>query len=254
MAFVCKGCLKTFSNEHHLEQHQLTVKDKPLCRKAGAEEQARKLRINQGAPRRMRPFQRIPSSPKSPSSANTPVQPNDKDSDLTRHFEGDFFGAVEDYHEGDFPGFNNSPQDREKDGYSDDEEEGDEEGLEKTWEPCRPETQVSPDAMDVDVPEPSTIQSNPLLRHLPSERDGICILRFEGRAGETLRGSTSQFTYNSRNGFSHYQSKILGADENIWAPFTSRMDWEVARWAKTRGTGSTAFSDLLAIEGVGDFF
>ncbi|THU75106.1 hypothetical protein K435DRAFT_591247, partial [Dendrothele bispora CBS 962.96] len=35
-----------------------------------------------------------------------------------------------------------------------------------------------------------------------------------------------------------------------WAPFNSRMDWEVARWAKLRGTGSTAFSDLLDIEGV----
>ncbi|KAH7872867.1 uncharacterized protein C8R40DRAFT_1150820 [Lentinula edodes] len=28
------------------------------------------------------------------------------------------------------------------------------------------------------------------------------------------------------------------------------MDWEVAKWAKTRGTGSTAFSDLLAVDGV----
>ncbi|KAJ3859414.1 hypothetical protein EV359DRAFT_75619 [Lentinula novae-zelandiae] len=38
--------------------------------------------------------------------------------------------------------------------------------------------------------------------------------------------------------------------KNRWAPFTSRMDWEVAHWAKMRGTGSTAFSDLLAIHGV----
>ncbi|KAJ7789675.1 hypothetical protein B0H14DRAFT_3502730 [Mycena olivaceomarginata] len=28
------------------------------------------------------------------------------------------------------------------------------------------------------------------------------------------------------------------------------MDWEVARWAKLRGSGSTAFTDLLHIEGV----
>ncbi|KAJ4474042.1 hypothetical protein C8J55DRAFT_537034 [Lentinula edodes] len=28
------------------------------------------------------------------------------------------------------------------------------------------------------------------------------------------------------------------------------MDWEVAKWAKTRGTGSTAFSNLLAVDGV----
>ncbi|KAJ7602632.1 hypothetical protein B0H17DRAFT_1342294 [Mycena rosella] len=30
------------------------------------------------------------------------------------------------------------------------------------------------------------------------------------------------------------------------------MDWEVARWAKLRGAGSTAFSDLLNVEGVRD--
>ena len=42
----------------------------------------------------------------------------------------------------------------------------------------------------------------------------------------------------------------LDNSSNPWAPFSSRMDWEIAKWAKLRGTGSTAFSDLLAIEGV----
>ncbi|KAF8953517.1 hypothetical protein BDZ97DRAFT_1679377 [Flammula alnicola] len=37
-----------------------------------------------------------------------------------------------------------------------------------------------------------------------------------------------------------------------WAPFQSKMDWEVARWAKLHGQGSTAFTDLLAIDGVRD--
>ncbi|TFK59907.1 hypothetical protein BDN72DRAFT_905430 [Pluteus cervinus] len=40
--------------------------------------------------------------------------------------------------------------------------------------------------------------------------------------------------------------------ENPWAPFSCRMDWEIARWAKLRGAGSTAFSDLLAIPGVAE--
>jgi hypothetical protein len=39
-------------------------------------------------------------------------------------------------------------------------------------------------------------------------------------------------------------------DERIWAPFTSKIDWEVACWAKLRGPSSTAVSELLAIEGV----
>ncbi|THU96048.1 hypothetical protein K435DRAFT_665236 [Dendrothele bispora CBS 962.96] len=58
--------------------------------------------------------------------------------------------------------------------------------------------------------------------------------------------------HDSSDGFRRYQSNIPGSDTNIWAPFNSRMDWEVAQWAKMRHTGSTAFSDLLQIDGVHD--
>ncbi|KAJ3501738.1 hypothetical protein NMY22_g18820 [Coprinellus aureogranulatus] len=44
----------------------------------------------------------------------------------------------------------------------------------------------------------------------------------------------------------------VGDGSNIWAPFASKVDWEVAKWAKLRGPGSTALSELLAIEGVVD--
>jgi hypothetical protein len=46
----------------------------------------------------------------------------------------------------------------------------------------------------------------------------------------------------------------LNSHHNPWAPFTSEIDWKVAHWAKMRGPGSTAFSDLLAIDGVSIFF
>lgn len=42
--------------------------------------------------------------------------------------------------------------------------------------------------------------------------------------------------------------------DNPWAPFTSRLDWEVARWAKLRGPGSTAFSELLKVDEVRIFY
>ena len=48
-------------------------------------------------------------------------------------------------------------------------------------------------------------------------------------------------------------STSLGGGDNPWAPFHSKKDWEIARWAKVRGVGSTAFSDILAIDGVGFF-
>ncbi|KAJ7736986.1 hypothetical protein DFH07DRAFT_753191 [Mycena maculata] len=51
-----------------------------------------------------------------------------------------------------------------------------------------------------------------------------------------------------------YESSLKDAamPSNPYAPFASKMDWEVARWAKLRGAGSTAFSDLLNVEGVRD--
>ncbi|KAI1783665.1 hypothetical protein LXA43DRAFT_977019 [Ganoderma leucocontextum] len=38
----------------------------------------------------------------------------------------------------------------------------------------------------------------------------------------------------------------------MYYPFASRMEWSVAKWAKTRGPGSTSFSELLAIEDVAE--
>jgi hypothetical protein len=37
---------------------------------------------------------------------------------------------------------------------------------------------------------------------------------------------------------------------NIYAPFSSKLDWEVACWAKMQGLGSNAVTELLSIEGV----
>jgi len=54
----------------------------------------------------------------------------------------------------------------------------------------------------------------------------------------------------------HQESKdnvygaTLGGGDNPWAPFNLKKDWEIARWAKLRGAGSTAFSELLAVDGV----
>ena len=37
---------------------------------------------------------------------------------------------------------------------------------------------------------------------------------------------------------------------NIYAPFSSRLEWDVARWAKLRGPSSTLFTELISIPGV----
>lgn len=52
-------------------------------------------------------------------------------------------------------------------------------------------------------------------------------------------------------GDSAYGAALIGnGGDNPWLPFNSKQEWEVATWAKLRGVGSTAFSDLLSIDGV----
>ena len=72
--------------------------------------------------------------------------------------------------------------------------------------------------------------------HFPSESAGAPI--------------SHQSAYDSRYGYMHYGNIVNQDENNIYAPFQSRIDWEFACWAKMRGPGSTAVSELLSIEGV----
>jgi hypothetical protein len=52
---------------------------------------------------------------------------------------------------------------------------------------------------------------------------------------------------SSHQGSSSYHSSQDLFAASDWAPFHSQCDWEVARWAKMRGSTSSAMEDLLAI-------
>ncbi|TFK52086.1 hypothetical protein OE88DRAFT_1679776 [Heliocybe sulcata] len=69
-----------------------------------------------------------------------------------------------------------------------------------------------------------------------------------GWAGAPVDSSDPQ----SPSVYEKYKNCIDASGANPWAPFKSRLDWEFARWAKTRGPGSTAVTELLSIEGVHD--
>ncbi|KIJ13120.1 hypothetical protein PAXINDRAFT_136381 [Paxillus involutus ATCC 200175] len=75
------------------------------------------------------------------------------------------------------------------------------------------------------------LRRGPFISHFPNAAAGSVISE-----GLTQTGYT---TY-------HHQ---LQDDANIWTPFVSRMDFNVAHWAKLRGPSSTAVSDLLQIPG-----
>jgi hypothetical protein len=57
-------------------------------------------------------------------------------------------------------------------------------------------------------------------------------------------------------GYQQYAGNFHAEENNLseWAPFSTRLEWEVARWAKLRGPSSTALSELLQIDGVSQLF
>jgi hypothetical protein len=73
------------------------------------------------------------------------------------------------------------------------------------------------------------------------------VIKFGGRAGEALPEQPKH------TGYEEY-SYALGAEDDIneWTPFSTRTEWEIARWAKLRGPSSTALSELLKIDGVSE--
>lgn len=152
-----------------------------------------------------------------------------------------------------------------------DDEDGDEDmahmvaELEKSWEPHRegaPRLQVEDDQDDfgnVEVQPNSEEEGHDsdgedarqrkIGRYIIGDGYGVkpaVRIRYSdkypnARAGQPLSREESRDC--------EYAS-ALGGGDNPRAPFNSKKDWEVARWAKLRGVGSTAFSELLAIDGV----
>ncbi|KAI9512935.1 hypothetical protein F5148DRAFT_1279209 [Russula earlei] len=53
-------------------------------------------------------------------------------------------------------------------------------------------------------------------------------------------------------GYAGYKDQFVDSEANIWAPSTSKLDWEMAQWAKLHGPGSTALTELLKVEGLLD--
>ncbi|KAJ7814888.1 hypothetical protein B0H14DRAFT_3090055 [Mycena olivaceomarginata] len=166
-------------------------------------------------------------------------------------FPGDFFG---DYGPNDF-GYVESDNEEETpmSGSDESDEEDDLDAEERAdlthgYEPPRPPVAASEDAP---MPEPGTDNILAPAREIRKAAEDRfhhkpIVVKYPGNmAGKpisTTRNPTSEKAYESA-----LKDSTLS---NPYAPFTSKMDWEVAKWAKLRGAASTAFSDLLNIEGV----
>ena len=230
MPSVCPGCSASFTASG-LGKHLSQTKN-PAC-----------INVRRGQAHQSLP----PPSQSDPQPSGLPFA---QDFDLDGPpviFEGDFFG---DYTEQDFE---DVPPDSSSS--SSDDEVGISGGV-GAWEP--PVQTPPPGPMP---PVPIEEPVHPPLP-LPSVRGRVeqgvrrktHVVPFPSNAaGAPIPLSSSGPARNaSSQSYECYQSYITPDQPSLnpYAPFVSRLDWEVARWAKLRGSGSTAFSDLLAIEDV----
>ncbi|KAG1799620.1 uncharacterized protein BJ212DRAFT_1488236 [Suillus subaureus] len=56
----------------------------------------------------------------------------------------------------------------------------------------------------------------------------VTIEHFRGEAGAPLHNMPQV----KRSKYTNYSANVEGSADNLWAPFNSQMDWEVAHWAK----------------------
>jgi hypothetical protein len=121
------------------------------------------------------------------------------------------------------------------------------------------------DSLDADVLEiltdgpttftvPEVVPPSELLEAVQPPPDPL--IQTEAANSETVPESTvTRFPFGSPGapipspdqGPTVYQSSQAALGSSIWAPFCSRIDWEIARWAKMRGPTSSAVTELLAI-------
>ena len=126
---------------------------------------------------------------------------------------------------------------------------------------------VKDDAWFIDEgrPEPPRLPVNLETRLDPNQEaespEKRQVFRLRGGFEEALKNEPAVVKFPGLAGYSRVANEDVemrdaAADthNNPFTPFTSKLEWEVAKWAKLRGPGSTACSELLGIEGVSDLF
>jgi hypothetical protein len=227
---TCPGCDKTFSVRGY-ESH-LTQSQDPLCRAIYEE-----LRTAHTLYERLKKFHGADDS-------------SDSDAEAQR----DAFRPPEDYATDTFgQDMNDEPPQSDES-----EEEEDTVELAHIWEPPR---EGAP-AEGIEEGDDNSDNEEEFLEDLDigGRRAAERVVIGEGhgvKPAKVLR-YTDKYPSSAAGGvLAHGETRdrtycvaVSGQDKGPWAPFKSRQDWKVARWAKLRGPGSTAFSDLLAIPGV----
>ncbi len=250
MSHCCPGCNNTFSASG-LSKH-LGQTHNPKCRAAHMQSLASGHNIPGDST-----LPNTSSAPAPPTTAsNTGVTPEfDMDSDAIL-FEGDFFGSYPSSFFEDTILCDKSTHLNPDPSDSDSSDDGDSSRNPEVWEPA-PAALPTSSASSDEGQLLSAGTSLPASSHRDTVEEQLngktFIVRYPGSsAGAPIPHAE---LHSSSVGGSHtyqgYRSSLdPGQAANPYAPFASRLDWELAKWAKLRGIGSTAFSDLLSIEEV----
>lgn len=165
-------------------------------------------------------------------------------------FEGDFFGT---YEEDEIQWPDDTDQDAKGSESSESSEsEDDIPGLnDAEWEPLVTGRDSEDQLGTAEEDSTEMNNHNRDLRQQIEQRvlqeDGVTVVRYpDARAGQPIPQA------DICNANAAYAT-IINVTTNPYAPFNSRVDWEIVQWAKLRGPTSTAFSDLLDINGVSEY-
>lgn len=230
----CPGCLKSFiSQRAHLAQAS-----NPLCRRLAKKRRSSCTGFVR-TPQRNPPQRQGPQYP-SASTHNLALAPTDNTPP-----------PEEDSNRSPSPELPHTPHNDEN-GWDDEDLDNSDEDLDDISDSSPPgwEPPVSNDTGNVSIRSDDEDQSSPSvpLEDL-RERTWVTpnIVKFPNlRAGEPLR------SVDSTN--SAYATLLGGGSaSNPYTPFASKIDWEVAKWAKLQGPSSASLMELLKIEGVMQF-
>jgi hypothetical protein len=182
-------------------------------------------------------------------------------------FAGDAFGASSAYVDDEFGQGEEDATSLGEVGNNEDDEDDDEDDTrrmddfrqEDGWEPSRHGgVEGHPNAMDVDDEDDAEGSDSGSDNDEDDDDESGLQLNPSLQAGATVtvkyssvypqKDSGKPIGRASANDLEYQHS--LGSSNLDFAPFISKIDWEIAKWAKLRGPGSTAFSELLRIEGV----
>ena len=255
MHFTCPGCGEAFKRSglaHHLRQSQ-----NPQCQLLNVRQQPDNNPMMQDSDLG---DQDIPPTPVSRAAPDAHENESQDQFRLSIDPAGDFFGDYADYMAAD-PGVNDGEDQDLMEPFAD---EDDTEHLAEIQEEQEMALYDALLAMEEQQLEPERPPRSPRITDQEPESDvpphDPQRLRGDSEGPLSNRPEIVKFTVGNagavyerthHNGNQGYRpNRAVSNADNPYKPFSLKLDWELACWAKKRGPGSNAVTELLSINGV----